>query len=243
VKLAYLVSRFPQQYQTFVRREINELVRLGHEVTIFPIASAPSPLRRQPDREDGVDASVVYTPFVRVSAIVRALTRSPATCFRLAGALVADTWYRPAVMVKSLLAFTRSLGIAHIIASGGYEHIHAHWASYPATAALAVSSLTGIPFSFAFHAYDLFHTRILLRRKANAASFVVLNSTCSVDYLQGLLPDVDRKKLILLYNGLELERFKAQMANRSPDTQCPLVLGVGRLVVFWPMRAALFGSY
>jgi glycosyltransferase involved in cell wall biosynthesis len=133
-------------------------------------------------------------------------------------------------MVKSLLAFSRGIAIAGIVESGGYEHIHAHWSTYPATAAMTASLLTRIPFSFAFHAYDLFDTRILLRRKLDAAAFAVLNSQCSVTYLQQIHPTVDNRKLVLLYNGLDLDPMASRRDGSRKRTSPPLILGIGRLV-------------
>ena len=39
---------------------------------------------------------------------------------------------------------------------GGYDHVHAHWLSHTSTCALAVSRLTGTPFSITAHRWDVY---------------------------------------------------------------------------------------
>jgi colanic acid/amylovoran biosynthesis glycosyltransferase len=229
VKIAYFVSRYPQQCQTFVRREIDEVVRQGHTVTIFPIVSAASAARMQ-SSDACACSSVIYSSFFSPTSLWRACSRSPQVCFSLLGGLIRDTWRRPATFVKAMLAFSRGVSSVESVKGGGFDHIHAHWASYPTTAAMTVSALTGIPFSFAFHAYDLFSTRIQLAKKLSAASVAVLNSQYSIAFLRRLYPDLASDCIMLLYNGLDRSRFAEQARARPPDLSCPLVLGVGRLV-------------
>ena len=38
----------------------------------------------------------------------------------------------------------------------GVTHLHAHWATQPATVALLVKRIAGIPFSLSAHAYDIY---------------------------------------------------------------------------------------
>jgi len=228
VRIAYFVSRFPQQCQTFIRREINEVVRNGHDVTIFPVVSAAGGSKRQAS-DVCACTSVIYTP-LSVRQLWHVLKTSPRPCFKMMGFLLSDTWYRPQMFVKSCIALARGLCASTIIRDEGYDHIHAHWASYPATAAMAVSKLSGIPFSFAFHAYDLFATRIALKQKLSATRFAVLNSQYSVAFLMRWYPGAPADKLMLLYNGLTPDRFADAPRVVPSVVECPHILAVGRLV-------------
>lgn len=230
MKIAYFVSRFPHLYQTFIRREINEAARQGAEVTIFPIAG---PRRRGPSLDSGchVSAKLVYFSLASAAAwraAARGFARRPRPCLRLLAKLVVDTWRRPAPLLKSITAYGKGLALAERIATEGYRHLHAHWATYPATTAMVVSELTGIPFSFAFHAYDLFATRILVPEKIRRAAFVVMNCRFNMEYARSLFPSVPAEKLTLIYNGVDFAAMApaASVAGAGP----PLILAVGQLV-------------
>ena len=68
----------------------------------------------------------------------------------------------------------------------GVQHLHAHFATDAAFAAMLASRTTGIPFSFTAHAKDIFHQRVdraLLRQKLCEAKFVVTVSEFNRRYL------------------------------------------------------------
>jgi colanic acid/amylovoran biosynthesis glycosyltransferase len=71
------------------------------------------------------------------------------------------------------------------------EHVHAHFATYPALAAWVCWRLTGVPYSFTAHAHDLFVAadRGLLGRKLGDARFVVAISEYNRRFLQTVSED------------------------------------------------------
>lgn len=230
--IAYFVSRFPHLYQTFVRREIDELVRQGARITVFPVAGM-----RPGGRRDAVHApsrqpvEIVHASLRRPCTWRRVLAefrRSPGPCALLAWRTVLAARGRPAPLLKSLVALVKGMAWSAAIRSGGFAHIHAHWSTYPAAAALAASELTGTPFSFAFHAYDVFATRLMIPEKIERAAFVVANCRYTRDHVLREYPGTDPDKLVLLYNGLDLPKYMG--LPRTPDLSCPLILAIGQLV-------------
>jgi len=163
----------------------------------------------------------------RPAAAVRWFVRRPRAWLALVGRLLADTAWRPRVCAKSLATFARGCAIADTMRRNPPDHVHAHWATYPTTAALAVSAFTAIPFSFAVHAYDVFQTRTLIPFKTASARFVVVNCRYTRDELCRLYPALDRDKLVLLYNSLDARALAAAPAQPAAP---PVVLGIGQLV-------------
>ncbi len=93
-----------------------------------------------------------------------------------------DHWRRPDLAGRALLAFAAIA--AHIPEiSGSADHVHAHFATYPAMGAWLCHRLTGIPYSFTAHAHDLYVHQHGLRRRIDEASFVVAIS----DYNRGIV--------------------------------------------------------
>ena len=110
------------------------------------------------------------------------------------------------------------------------DHVHAHFATWAAGAAMRAARRAGIPYSFTAHATDIWRdtvdTGALVERMA-AARFVVTVSECNRRHLDGLLDDAGRNgRVVRLYNGLDLERLRPAAGPRTPG----LVVAVGRLI-------------
>ncbi len=98
------------------------------------------------------------------------------------------------------------------------EHVHAHFASHPATAAWVVHRLTGIPFSFTAHANDLFVAPVLLDRKVADARFVIAIS----EYNRGVLLDsCPGARVEVVHCGVDIDRYAWRgLGERAPIASC-----------------------
>ena len=120
--------------------------------------------------------------------------------------------------------------IADAVAELRPDHVHAHFATWGAAAALAVHRRTGIPYSFTAHATDIYRAGLdpgaLVDRLASAA-FVVTVSDANVAHLTDLLDAGGRAgRIVRIYNGLDLEAVPRSDAPREAG----LVASVGRMV-------------
>src|SRR5204863_2612439 len=109
----------------------------------------------------------------------------------------------------------------------GIRHVHAHFASTAASVALHLHRLTGVPYSLTAHAKDIYRDGIdreQLAAKLGSARFTVTVSDYNKRHLAGLAPG---SRVLRIYHGLDLERFRA---NGHGVARPPLVLAVGRLV-------------
>jgi colanic acid/amylovoran biosynthesis glycosyltransferase len=73
---------------------------------------------------------------------------------------------------------------ARELRADGVDHVHAHFAHYPALAAWIAHELTGVPYSFTAHANDIFVHHGMLARKASDAGFVATISEFNRDFLR-----------------------------------------------------------
>ena len=224
MKVAYFVEWFPKLSETFIQREIGGLVGHGVEVEVFPYALMP---RRQarfafPVRYGG-GARIMCLPadLIRELGLHRGLGRE---ALRLLGPHVAmrpESWY------MTVMGVLTALRHAEHVRGGGYRLLHAAWAHGPATAAAVLSRLTGIPFSIAGHARDIYRHGgdAFLEEKLRAARFVHTSTRANVAYLRerGARKDaivLARRGLSRLPNPVE----------RRPCGDRVRLLSVGRLV-------------
>ncbi len=170
----YIVSRFPAVTETFV---VNEWLALSERFRMQLVA-----LRRT--REGSVHPETRRVmPSVRFAGVLRPATvaahlswlvRRPRTYLSVLAAVVrGGLRFSPLEAAKETVVFLQAGALARVAVRDGVDHVHAHFASHPATAAWIVHRLTGIPFSFTAHANDLFVAPVLLDRKAADARFVI----------------------------------------------------------------------
>lgn len=219
-RIGYVLKRYPRFSETFVVNEILAHERAGLPIEIFALGP--------------VEESHFQDLIGQVSAPV---TRLP---HRLRG--VEPLWQLLTEARRTLPAFWPTLqhtdldgeGIAQALrlaldaTARGLTHLHAHFATSATSVARAAAAFAGISYSFTAHAKDIFFDYgepQRLDRKLADAAFAVTVSDFNLRHLQASVGSPSGR-LVRLYNGVDLERFRFQMPGDGPST----VLAVGRLV-------------
>ena len=107
------------------------------------------------------------------------------------------------------------------------SHFHATWATMPATAAMLLSKLTGVPFSMGAHAFDIYANGgdWLLPEKLSESTFVHTTTEAAERYL--IKRGTDKNDIVVIRRGLDYyPELKTEHAIRHPLR----ILSVGRLV-------------
>ncbi len=227
-RIGYVLSQFPCYDETFILREIRALAARGVEVTIFS-------LRRRPQaivQEDALEflprtRYASYLGLEALGALGSALFRFPRPLISLVMRLVRDLFRRPLTLGKALLFLPKTLRFAELARNEGIERLHAHWATHPATAALLISRVTGIPWSFTCHAHDIFFDPILLPHKLASADFALTCTAHNKSHLDGIA-NGDSSRVLLSYHGLDLTLFRPSREHR--ETATLEILSVGSLL-------------
>ncbi|MGH9519863.1 MAG: glycosyltransferase family 4 protein, partial [Terriglobales bacterium] len=224
---AYVLARFPLLSETFILREMQELERLGHSLTVFP-------LQRVTDgpRHGGVNelrAPIRYQACFSPAAIVYWLRRKPGAALR---ALGAGLWHNRGdarLWLGALAYWPKALGIAREMRQQKIEHAHAHYVTHPAFVAYVVNRLTGIPYSVTIHAHDLYCHRAMLRQKVQRASQVVTISEYNRRWLEHALhASSQRSSITVVRCGVAAATFESLAAGRTASSGLR-VLSVGSL--------------
>jgi glycosyltransferase involved in cell wall biosynthesis len=226
-RVLYVVSLFPCWSETFIVREIETLVAAGADVRILSLKS-PSERMVHPEAERLL--ARVRHPLGLGAALVaraRALARHPGAVLPVVARIAAALATRPAELAKSLAAVGRALEHLDWIREFDPDVVHAHWATYPSTAAWALSKALGKPFGFTCHAHDIFVHDHLVGQKIEAADVPVTISRYNVEWLAEHRTPLARSRLRVVHCGVDLSVIPFQRAGRDRD----LVLAVGRLDV------------
>lgn len=225
-RVLYVVSLFPCWSETFIVREIGALIEEGVDVRILS-------LKRPSQALIHADAAVLLDrvrqpqrTWTGLARALRALLADPVPVLGAAATIAGGTWRNPLVLVKSLGAFARALEHLQWVREFDPELIHAHWATYPSTAAWALGRITRRPFGFTSHAHDIFVNDQLLLTKLVDSALAVTISRHNVDWFSRHVSPLARDKLEVVHCGVDLEHIDWHPERRVEN----LVLGVGRLV-------------
>ena len=224
-RVVYVVSLFPCWSETFIVREITTLIASGVDVMIVSL-KPPSEKMVQPDAEALMPRAVHPLPAGKaVLAWTGAAFAHFGTLARASGAIVARLWREPKAMLKSLVTLARATEQLGRIRAFDPDIIHAHWGTYPSTAAWALAKMLRKPFGFTCHAHDIFIDDQLLKEKIEGAAVPVTISNYNVDWLTRHATPVARERLNVVHCGVDLGALPFRRDGRE---QC-LIVAVGRL--------------
>jgi glycosyltransferase involved in cell wall biosynthesis len=236
--VAYVTKRYPRLSETFILNEIRTMERLGADLHIFSLLQPEPPPHHPMVRE--VKAPVHALPATLVAKLAKlfrahgaAVAAAPRGYLRALG--YALIWSARSPSPFGLWKqFIRAGFVATVCRQAGIRHIHAHFANDPTEVVHFVSLMTGISFSFTAHAKDLYLTpKRIVRRRSRAATFVATCTGYNARYLRDLIGTDERKKVQLVYHGIDLSMFTA---HEPPSGAAPAaesayrLLSVGRLV-------------
>jgi glycosyltransferase involved in cell wall biosynthesis len=237
IKLAYVLGTFPSLTETFIQREVDQLLRQGFDMIIFSLRH-PAGVPRLAVTETA-SPLVCYRPSLLSPAVIAAqwyfILRHPLRTLRAIWQTLATSLHNPIEMVKCLRNLPVAAFFARRAARFGAEHIHAHFAFMPVDVARMMSHLLGISFSFSAHAGDIYlQSPVVLARKVHAASFVTVCTRYGLNELSRRAGPLPPEKIFLLYHGLPPTQFSSTNSPNSCDegtdrlTNPPLILAIGR---------------
>lgn len=206
--VAYIMSRFPKLTETFILREMLEMEKQGQPILILPLLRTRE--RIVHTEAEYLIPRVHYTPFLSagiIGANFYYLRRSPRAYWKILWSALKGTWGSGEPFIGAMAIFPKSVYLARILEQREIRHVHAHFATHPAMAALIISELTGIGFSFTAHAHDIFVSTKMLADKINKARFVVAISNFNKEYLQRICRETAPAKIKMIHCGVELERY------------------------------------
>lgn len=222
-KVAFLYATFPRPTETFVRRELRQLSKLGLVPELFS-------LWRGSKKWNGLKVNLF--PLIGITSLVFWIPywawKKPEVFKLILGYLWGSSCPGLQNWNETFLGLAFALARAKSFQAENYSRLHAVWATMPATAALGIHKLVDLPFSMGAHAYDVFRHRgdWLLPLKLRYARTVRTSSQSTAHRLS--LLGAQTKQLVLIYRSIEKislrENFQPVQAGKLA------LLSIGRLV-------------
>ena len=224
---AYVLLWFPLSSETFIFREVRGLQERGMPIDVFSLyADKPAGQSREMRGYQGrvmrLGAKATWTLFTTFLSHVR---KTPRLVWRLTREVLFRRLRSLEALGENAWAFFAGFWRADRAREAGVTLFHAPWANGPATAAWVASRVSGIPFSFAGRAGDIYPQDGLLPEKIRDASFVRTNNQADVAWLERHAPKGSEGKVKLVYNSLTLETATTCACPCQPPYR---ILAVGR---------------
>jgi glycosyltransferase involved in cell wall biosynthesis len=230
MKIGYILTIFPCRSEIFARREIEELLRLGFDISIFAATGEKNA------GESNTIAKIYYRPsFVSAesfSSLFYLLAKYPLAYFKLLWLILRLTISSPreaislAGNIHTVAYFAKHLDRREI------SHVHAYFLSWPATIGLAISVVTGRPFSISAHARDIFVEHGAAELKISRAKFVTACTHQGLKHIKANLPAQYYDKLHLCHHGIKVnsESSEPHGKNAAESNHSDTIIAVGRMV-------------
>ncbi|MFW6143571.1 MAG: glycosyltransferase family 4 protein [Patescibacteria group bacterium] len=215
MKVAYFIPQFPRLTETFIRREVEDLSkREDLLVKVFAVEQEKKP---DPDLRELVS----YwhpSPLQKILDFFSFFFSHPVRFFDL----VIKYGRQPKALLNGV-----SLGVK--MRTFSPDLLFVHFIAWPADLGAVVADMLGIKWGISAHAKDIFFSSPrALRRRVQAADFVVTCTGYNRNYLCNRVPGENHRKIHKIYHGLETDIFSGEEVNR--DNQKIKIISVGRLV-------------
>jgi glycosyltransferase involved in cell wall biosynthesis len=228
MRIAYLFTSFPKISERFLQRELSGLDQFSDlEIDIHSMFGGSGDRFGRFPLKHFEAKDWIQLPF----RFCTELLRNPAAFLEMAALNDANP---PRCWINCLEHYL-GLGFA-IVRAGQFrrsppDQFHAECATAPASAALFLSRLTGIPFSIGCHAYDLFRRGgdVLLEEKLSEACFIHTSTEQARSVIERRSGLTGKTKLIRRSSVLPNDNPTAGLS--AVTEQRPLrILSVGRLI-------------
>lgn len=206
--------------------EILALEAQGFAVDLYPLLRGETAVVHPEAR--ALTGRARFQPFLSrriVASNLHFLRRKPRRYLGALGALVAGTLGSWRFLLGGLAIFPKAVHAARLMQEDGVEHVHCHFANHPALAGFIVKRLTGIPFSFTAHAFDIYVDRHMLRAKVEEAAFVTTISEYNRRLIVEECGEEAEAKVAVIHCGVDGEVFRPRQSDRPGDALSVICVG------------------
>ena len=199
MKIFYFTNQYPAVSHTFIKREILELERRGHEIIRLTIRKSRDALVDPSDRdeEQRTLALLQTPPFTLLTGLIRTIIFKPVCFFSALITMLRLNKVNDRSLLTHLAYLAEAVLLSDLCKTYQIRHIHTHFGTNSAAVALLSKILCGVTYSLTIHGPEEFDgpVALSLREKVGAASFVIAISHFAKAQLQRWTDPKDWNKI------------------------------------------------
>jgi len=202
MKILYITVQTPYgKGETFILEEMLELKRQGVNLLIAPRNPSKQIFHEKSKKllKNTIRLPLINSEILKVF-LVSLLKKN--SIWKILGTFIRRSrnfW----IFTKNLAVLPKGVFIAKNIQRHKIIHIHSHWGSTTATMAYIISQLTGIPWSFTLHRWDIKENN-LLKEKCKTAKFIRCISEHGKKELLKIIGNNYAKKVYVIHMGIKI---------------------------------------
>ena len=177
-RLLVVTARYPfGSQEAYLNTELAELRRHFERIVVAPVRPATGPARHAVPA--GVD--VLSWPLADAALLLRAARgalRNPGLTLGQLAQLVAS---RDPGRAKNFAVALKALALGDWARRNEIDHVHAYWASTPATVAMIAATTSGIAWSCTAHRWDIYERNAFDAKERSAAFVRTISTRGTVD--------------------------------------------------------------
>lgn len=233
MKVAYVVSMFPCWSETFILNELVSHQQAGLELSIFSLKNSSESIVHD-EAMPFIDKTEYGERWFSLKLLLLHLLlffKTPLFYSKILCKLLFMNVTEPFVKAKALGVFFLSPTFISSARQRKIDHLHAHFATYPALLAWLVGRFTKIPYTFTAHAHDIYVNQDLLPIICEDAAAIVTISEFNKNFIAQKIGSKYCEKIEVIHCGINLNKFRYE-PNRVKNTSdiLPLsILSIGRL--------------
>lgn len=222
MKIIYVTESFPFGHgEAFIIPELKMISSLNHDLLIVPINPAKTIIH-----EDAklFLPNTLSSPRFTIKFILNILNFFLTNPFKTISIFSLLFYSRNVkIFLRNLRIFPKGFWLTEISKQWNVEHIHSNFAVSSATAAMIASKLTGKPWSFTAHRYDIVEND-LFNIKHKTANFSRFISLSGMELAQRRGINLKQDKSFVIYMGVDLPVLENDFTveqRRTPIIFCP----------------------
>lgn len=221
MKIGYVIHRFPWPSETFISREVEDLIALGHDISIYAF-----------EGPEGRDLELLTPEARALMARTQYISRGEAAQALLSPLslklLGPNARFSREATVKTHAAqrLGRAVAVWCRAKKDGVQGLHAHW-PYATQICDLIGAGTGTPYSVSIHAHEVAHDNGHFPAAFERLEFATFCNGAAMNHLLDQLSDDARDKAHLIYHGVNTTNF-TKLAPPEPGKTLRVLSG-GRL--------------
>ena len=230
MKIAYILNTYPQPSQSFIRRELKGLERLGLTVERIAMRRSDQALKDPQDEQELARTAYVLDAGTvgLLMGLLGALLTRPARFWAAFRGAMSLGRASPAGRLRHLIYLAEACKVLGMVQASGVQHMHAHFGTNSTTVAMLVRLLGGPSYSFTVHGPEEFDAprALSLSAKMENAAFTVAISQYGRSQLCRWQPHTAWPRIKVVHCGIDPGLFPDPAL--PPDEGVKLVT-IGRL--------------
>jgi colanic acid/amylovoran biosynthesis glycosyltransferase len=215
-KLVYITARTPfSTGETFILTEMLALKDAGADMLIIPRDRSHILFN---NKAESLLKDTLIIPWFDIKIaeeFLKYIYGNPINFLRIVNDITFNT-RNAKIALKNIIILPKALYLSMNLKENNISHIHAHWGSTTSTMAYIISKITGIPWSFTAHRWDIPENN-LIRNKCKTASFVrSIDEKGRKEIIEVVKDKSLAEKILMVHMGVNMPQINGR-AGRASD--------------------------